>query len=127
MRLGILIVVFTDISDIIAYRHGLHFCREVNRLTRLVSLPHNYVCYVFISPINKVRRLIRISLISSSLYIHHALLFEEKNTFYKHLTYHLYSRNVAIHQFVVQRRWDPSGFVMAGCAICILEMLLMSL
>ena len=25
-----LIVVFTDISDIIAYRHGLHFCREVN-------------------------------------------------------------------------------------------------
>ena len=23
-------VVFTDISDIIAYRHGLHFCREVN-------------------------------------------------------------------------------------------------
>src|SRR6476660_3061954 len=26
----LLIVVFTDIGDIIAYRHGLHFCREVN-------------------------------------------------------------------------------------------------
>ena len=27
---SVLDVVFTDISDIIAYRHGLHFCREVN-------------------------------------------------------------------------------------------------
>ena len=24
-----LIVVFTDIGDIIAYKHGLHFCEEV--------------------------------------------------------------------------------------------------
>ena len=27
---GYLSVVLTDIGDIIAYRHGLHFCREVN-------------------------------------------------------------------------------------------------
>ena len=26
----VLVVVLTDIGDIIAYRHGLHFCREVN-------------------------------------------------------------------------------------------------
>ena len=26
---GMVIVVFTDIGDIIAYKHGLHFCEEV--------------------------------------------------------------------------------------------------
>ena len=27
--IGLLVVVLTDIGDIIAYKHGLHFCREV--------------------------------------------------------------------------------------------------
>jgi hypothetical protein len=27
----LLVVVFTDIGDIIAYKHGLHFCEEVYR------------------------------------------------------------------------------------------------